>query len=100
MPDELAEHAPSLRQLADLPALRRVDARGEEPVEPPAGRVEDAQCGEARAGHVTGDLEQTLQDPLGVDGLDERAPDGQQLAVLIVTHDRLGANVTADRWRR
>ena len=76
--DQHAEHAVPARQVADLAVRVLVDPDGQEALELLAALVEDADRRVARAGQLTGDLEQPFEHRLGVELGDQRAPDVDQ----------------------
>src|SRR5215208_66962 len=76
--DEDPQDTPSARKVADGAVRLLVDAAGEEPLELLAPLVEDADRGVAGAGQLQGDVEQAIEDGLGIELRDQRAPDIQQ----------------------
>ena len=69
--DQHAEHAAPAREVADRAVRLRVDAGGQEALEPLAPLVQHADRGVARAGQLARDLEQPFEDGLGIEDGDE-----------------------------
>ncbi len=60
--DQHAENAPAARQVADRRMCLGVDPRRQEPLEPRAAVVDDAECGVLRAGEGGSGLDESLQE--------------------------------------
>jgi hypothetical protein len=88
--DERAEDPAAARRVADRPVRRRIDPGGEEPLEPAAALVEDAERGVRRTGQLARRPEQLVEDGLEVEVRDERAAGAQEPAQLRVVQHAFG----------
>ena len=84
--DQHAEHAAPARGVADRPVGLLVDPGGDEALEPLAALVEHADRRVPGAGQLARDVEQPLQERLGVEHGDERAPDLDQPPEPVIVH--------------
>ncbi len=76
--DQQPEHAAAAGQVADRPPRSIVDAAGDEALQLLAVAVEHAERRVPRPGQLTGDLENPVEDDLGVEFGDEAAADIDQ----------------------